>query len=87
VSSGTWKTRDGRVLLISEMGTRHIQNAVAMLERMIDYLDVGIGEAYAFSPDSMASYYACQWADDAAVETGLLMRKKRELEAELRRRP
>lgn len=28
---GLWKTKDGRVLEISQMGTQHLSNAIAML--------------------------------------------------------
>ena len=33
MSAPTWKTRDGRVLLISEMGDGHLLNTVRMLRR------------------------------------------------------
>ena len=30
---GSWITRDGQVLLLTEMSTTHLQNALAMLKR------------------------------------------------------
>lgn len=84
---GRWRTGDGRVLLIAEMGTRHLQNAAAMLERRIARLDDALLAAASFHTDTMASYYARGEGDAACVSIGYLSAKKRELEEELRRRP
>ena len=32
-SKGMWRTKDGRVLNVEDMGTEHIQNCIRMLER------------------------------------------------------
>lgn len=32
-SKGIWRTKDGRVLMVGEMGTGHIKNCIRMLER------------------------------------------------------
>lgn len=88
--AGKWRTRDGRILEIREMGTRHLQNSVRMLDRILDQLDRTLLEASAYQAvdaAEMASYYASHQADEACVLMGYWMAKKRELEDELRKRP
>ena len=33
-----WKTRDGRVLKITEMESEHLRNTILMLRRKLDYI-------------------------------------------------
>ena len=35
----TWKTREGRVMLMSEMGDSHLQNSINMVKRKLSRMD------------------------------------------------
>lgn len=60
-----WEMKDGTKIRIRDMEDGHLQNAIALLERS----SPDLGAYPAFSPDSMAQYYAeQQW--EAALEQG-----------------
>jgi len=71
----TWKTKEGQVLDIKDMSTKHLENAVAMVRRkgfitQDQYLRLA---AYAFGGDTpeMASYYAEGELSQAKVSMAL----------------
>lgn len=81
---GKWRTRDGRVLDIAEMGTVHIQRCIAMIDRMLDVENEKHLRAPAYLPEELAVEDGRQAAIDALLARYVV--KKRELQAELAKR-
>jgi len=49
MKKGTWKTKEGRILVVSEMETTHIENCIAMLKQVLKSkppYQVYIGDSY-----------------------------------------
>lgn len=77
-----WRTKDGRVLLFTEMSDAHLGHTIRMLIRKYEEnLADSWSAAASFDSDSMASYYACGAADAVRPHSSL-----RHLQAEAKRR-
>lgn len=77
-----WRTKDGRVMLFTEMSDTHLGHTIRMLIRKYEEnLSDSWSAAASFDSDSMASYYACGMAEDVRPHSSL-----RHLQAEATRR-
>lgn len=86
MQTGEWKTHDGRLLKVAEMGTHHLRKCVAMLERQIATCDMSIA-VFDTMNGEMAREAAGPVVGEVTFRRHRLRAKKHELEGELSRRP
>ena len=73
----TWRTRDGREILIAEMGDAHLVNTIKLLRRRADaFRMAGAVQMWAYAEDApdgaaaaaeMGAEHLLEWADDDEV--------------------
>lgn len=85
----TWTTRDGKILLITEMTDSHVLNSANMLQRKLHALDQKIDAAWsglAGCGGDMAQYYGMQEVDHLVSERSATRLTYEVLINELKRR-
>ncbi len=82
---GYWKTKDGTVLTIAEMGTAHLKHCVAMLTRQIAAEDASVA-VFGTLNGEMAREAAADPAGASMYNAHVFRLKRIELEEELAKR-